>query len=110
MKVQLRLKLIPKLLVLLLPFFIFTFTTLPVLASTYGSGTYGSCKYGESCPQPISSISQVPDQSFLSKYWWIIFIALAFAISLWFIIVVWRRRKSKDKDRLSPTPPPRAQP
>ena len=107
MKLQLRLKPTPKLLVLLLSFFIFM--SLPVLASTYKPGAYGSCGYGESCSQPTSSISPIPHKSFFNKYEWIIFaVLISIIILLFFLLLAYRRKNSKHKKRRPALPTPKS--
>lgn len=96
MKSKPRLKFIPKHLALLLIFSVFG--TQQVLASTYGSGAYGSCTYGGGCAPPAH-------KGFFDKYGWLIFL-LIFLISLVLLLLLLlarRRKKDKDEDIQPPT-------
>ncbi|PJE65494.1 hypothetical protein COU91_01300 [Candidatus Saccharibacteria bacterium CG10_big_fil_rev_8_21_14_0_10_47_8] len=112
MKLQLWLKLIPKLLILLLSFYVFVPQL--VLASTYGSDAYGSCRYQEGCSasSDSSGMSPIPNKSLFNKYELIIFASfiLISLLLLMILLLARRRKKSADEDDRPRTPPTRTQP
>jgi len=106
MKLQLRLKFIPKLLVLLL--FFFGFAPLQALATPYGGCAYGGDSRVENCLKSSTSITvtQPPDKSFFDKYGWVLFAGLILLSAVLFILLLLarRRKKSDEKDQRKSPP------
>src|SRR3989344_772838 len=107
MKLQLRLKLITKLLVLWL--FFFSFAPLQALATPYGGCAYGGDSRMETCLQSSTSstITQPFDKSFFDKYGWALFTGLILlSVTLFILLLLARpRKKSDNKDRRKSSPP-----
>lgn len=106
MKPKFWLKPIPKLLTLLL--FYYVFVPQLVLARPYGSDAYSSCRYQEDCLalNDYSGASSIPDKSLFNNYELIIF-ALLILVSILLLAIflhAHRRKKPADEDVSLSTP------